>query len=163
MNTYQIHISGIVQGVGFRPFIYNLAKAKSLNGWVCNTSSGVYIRINLAEEDLLKFILLIRKKAPEKSLILDLQYHILPFENFEHFSINKSFSDDAEIRTITPDYGICNDCQKELNDPENRRYHYSFITCSHCGPRYSIIQKLPYDRELTSMIDFNMCEECKNE
>lgn len=163
MNTYQIHISGIVQGVGFRPFIYNLAKEQSLKGWVCNSSSGVYIRINSSETAVLKFINSIKKNAPEKSLILDLQFKMISFENFEAFSINKSFNGEEEVRSITPDYAICDNCLEELNNPNDRRYQYPFITCSHCGPRYSIIHKLPYDRELTSMHEFVMCEECQRE
>ena len=163
MNSYQIHISGIVQGVGFRPFIYNLAKEYGLKGWVSNTSSGVYIQVNCTEEKLASFTHFIKEKAPERSYITDLEIKKIEAPRFNDFRINRSFKGDEDIRCITPDYAICEDCSSELKDKEDRRFEYAFITCTHCGPRYSIMDKLPYDRELTSMKAFIMCPACQAE
>ncbi len=163
MKTFQIHIAGVVQGVGFRPFIYNLACKMNLSGWVSNTSSGVYIQINGDEkvaEQLLNEIIV---AAPKKSIITSHSIKEVAEKDFDQFSINESFEGENDDRIITPDYAICDKCIEELKDPGNRRYNYAFITCSHCGPRYSIIKDLPYDREQTSMQAFNMCEECKKE
>lgn len=162
-KTFQIHLSGIVQGVGFRPFVYNLAVKNNLAGWVCNTASGVYIRFNEDEKNANDFLLEVCEKASKKSKIISQNIQEVKHEAFNGFSIIKSFEGEESDRSITPDYAICEECSKELVNSDNRRNNYAFITCSYCGPRYSIIDKLPYDRELTSMHSFEMCDKCQDE
>jgi len=163
LKTFQIHIAGLVQGVGFRPFIYNLAHKMNLSGWVSNTSSGVYIQFNGDERGAADLLNKILENAPKKAEITSHSIIEIDSKPFDHFRINESFEGENDERIITPDFAICDKCIDELNDPDNRRFNYPFITCSQCGPRYSIINELPYDRERTSMLAFKMCEECEKE
>lgn len=163
MKTFHINIQGIVQGVGFRPFIYKLSKNLQLNGWVNNTTSGVHIHINADEKISKHFIDEIKKKAPKLSVITSIRIKEIPFVSYSTFEIIKSETQDAPSSLVTPDFGMCEDCKSELYSEENNRFQYPFITCTHCGPRYSIINSLPYDRESTTMDSFSMCENCNNE
>jgi len=163
LNTFQIHLSGIVQGVGFRPFVYNLALKHGYKGWVCNTSSGVYIRLNTNEKNATEFLNELINNAPQKAIIRRYSLEKIKVESFSSFLIKKSFMGEEEDRMITPDYAMCDACRAELNDKRNKRYHYAFTTCSECGPRYSIINTLPYDRESTTMNAFTMCKSCEQE
>ncbi len=161
MQTYKLTIKGRVQGVGFRPFIYRLAKEFNLYGTISNNSNGVEIYINSNNID--DFIDLIQTKAPPLSQIDDIKYNKIDYIDFQDFQIIQTLeSGDIKVN-IPPDISICQDCQKELFDPINRRYGYPFITCTNCGVRYSIIYDLPYDRDNTSMKKFKMCKACKNE
>lgn len=162
-RTFQLHISGIVQGVGFRPYIFNLAQKNQLKGWVCNTSSGVFIRFNSDIDAANSLLKLIVKKLPEKALILHSSLKEVDQEVFDEFTIISSFEGEQDERNITPDFATCPECLTELESLENRRLNYAFITCSNCGPRFSIIDALPYDRENTSMKDFKMCDDCLEE
>jgi hydrogenase maturation protein HypF len=163
MQTHKLTIKGTVQGVGFRPFIYTLAKRYNLNGTVSNGSNGVEIFINASKEVLEQFIETIQNELPSLAYINSLDIEKIAFKNFQDFQIIET-KKSGEIRAnIPPDISICKACEAELFDPNNRRYGYPFITCTHCGVRYSIIYDLPYDRVNTSTKFFEMCQSCKEE
>ncbi len=163
MNNYLIRISGIVQGVGFRPFVYRVANELGLFGEVSNDSFGVVIEVVASKEDLDRFLDTLQNKTPPLAKIDDIKVLQTKPKEYKSFSIIQS-SNSKEIKTlIPPDLSICKDCQRELFDPKNRRYLYPFITCTNCGVRYSIIKFLPYDRKNTSMSEFKMCKKCQME
>lgn len=156
----RINIKGVVQGVGFRPFIYNLANSLGISGFVTNTSEGVLIE---AEADNLDyFIFLIRHNAPELSRIDSIIFHEIPLAGGDAFSITASEPGSA-FTHISADISICSDCLKEMLDPKDSRYRYPFINCTNCGPRFTITKKVPYDRKNTTMSGFNMCESCSRQ
>ncbi len=163
MKTYHVHIEGCVQGVGFRPFIRNLAVKNQLNGTVANTPAGVHIYFNAENGQALEFIEQIKSDAPTRAVITSLNFDEQELMDFEGFSICESRVGDAPDLLITPDFAICPECRSELLEPGNRRYRYPFITCTTCGPRYSILNGLPYDRERTMMSTFRICPECSAE
>lgn len=156
----RIEVKGIVQGVGFRPFVYNLAESLGLNGFVTNTSEGVTIEVE--GEGVEDFIKRFSLEAPPLSRIVGLQVSHLPIKGYSDFRILESM-DNGRFTLISPDISICDDCLKELFDPANRRYLYPFINCTNCGPRYSITVSVPYDRPNTTMSVFKMCEDCFKE
>jgi hydrogenase maturation protein HypF len=159
----QIVIRGAVQGVGFRPFIYRIATDMMLNGWVLNSTQGVFIEVEGVRESLERFILRVEQEKPPRSFIQSFEYSYLDPIGFTTFEIKKS-KDSSEISAlILPDIAVCPDCIEEIFDPNNRRYHYPFTNCTNCGPRFSIIEKLPYDRQNTSMKKFKMCTDCLRE
>lgn len=162
MITREIKIQGIVQGVGFRPFIKNLADSLNIKGSVTNTSQGVIIKANLWDEELSKFIKKIKEKAPVLSHIVDIEVKDIEHIDFKEFSIENS-ENLGGITLIPPDMAICNECRDEILDIGERRFFYPFTNCTNCGPRYSIIEKLPYDRINTTMKEFEMCDECEKE
>lgn len=163
MKTFLVKVQGVVQGVGFRPFIYNLAKKLNLPGEVKNTSSGVEITVNTKnKKEVAKFIEIIKTDAPLLSHIVDIQFKEIEFKYFDEFKIIKSESKN-DITFVTPDAALCKECENELFNPNDRRYLYPFINCINCGPRYSIIKEIPYDRENTTMSIFKMCKECEEE
>lgn len=161
--TYHIHIQGIVQGVGFRPFIYKLAVDNSIVGTVSNGNDGVNITVNCKKKEIEKFVQLIWDKAPEMSQITKLDVTETDETKFTDFRIIESNNKAEPKLFFAPDFSICDDCIRELNTHENNRFHYPFITCTNCGPRFSIIDELPYDRENTTMKSFIMCPECRRE
>ncbi|HTR80512.1 MAG TPA: carbamoyltransferase HypF, partial [Bacteroidota bacterium] len=163
--TSRIHIAirGAVQGVGFRPFIYRLAKTLRLTGWVANTSSGVLIDAEGEREMLDAFLLRIDKEKPALSSIQSLEPTWLDAVGYTDFGIRESDRSGDTSAIILPDAATCPECLKEIFDPTNRRYRYPFTNCTHCGPRFSIIESLPYDRPNTSMKKFTMCPQCKKE
>ena len=162
MKTYQIQIKGVVQGVGFRPYVYQFFTSKNTNGWVNNTSNGVFIQINTSK-DIYILIDELVKNAPKLAVIIEVNIKEIDTIIFDDFTICLS-DDNFNIQLLlTPDFAICSDCINELNDPNNRRFQYPFITCTNCGPRYSIIKDLPYDRDTTTMKNFTMCKMCKDE
>lgn len=163
MNTWRLHIKGQVQGVGFRPFIYRLAKDMGLDGWVSNTSDGVHLEINSSKTQLDDFVEKIYQLAPPLARITGHQEHKINLKKFSDFQILPSEEHSFPNLLLTPDTSLCLNCKEELYQPQNRRYHYPFITCTNCGPRYSIIQQLPYDREMTTMNVFSMCSICNPE
>jgi len=163
IESFHIKILGAVQGVGFRPFIYRLAKELNLNGWVLNSAQGVFIEVEGPREILEKFLLRIEKEKPSISSIHSLEYSIHDVSGYEKFEIRHSETNGKKIALIIPDIATCRDCLKELLDPNDRRFRYPFINCTNCGPRFSIIESLPYDRPNTSMKNFIMCKECRNE
>jgi hydrogenase maturation protein HypF len=158
----KIEVQGIVQGVGFRPFIYQQAKKYSLYGYVLNHGAGVRIEIQGSAEKIEIFLEELQTLAPELSRIdkLDVKDISPVIEN--EFQIIKTQT--TSTSTMLPaDISLCEDCRREMNDPQNRRYQYPFINCTNCGPRYTIIDTLPYDRNKTSMKKFSMCKECEKE
>jgi hydrogenase maturation protein HypF len=163
-TTLKIQIEGIVQGVGFRPFIYNLAKTYSLSGYVLNNSNGVEIIIQGNEYLTNMFVQDIKTKSPRLSVITSLKYEKLTDALiYNNFSIKESVALIDRTALISPDISICDKCLHELFDTDNRRYKYPFINCTDCGPRYTIIENIPYDRPLTSMKSFEMCDKCRDE
>jgi hydrogenase maturation protein HypF len=163
MQGLRVHITGIVQGVGFRPFIYNLAARLNLNGWVKNTSAGVDIEVDGEKDALDSFVKLLRDEAPTLSRIDELTASFIPANGFRSFDILHSESIDSAFQPISPDVAICDDCLRELFDPNDRRYHYPFINCTNCGPRFTIIKDIPYDRPKTTMAGFKLCPDCERE
>ncbi len=162
----KIRITGIVQGVGFRPFIYRTAVKNGLNGYVRNRGdAGIEILLEGREKSIQNFLDYLKEKKPPLAQIHEIiTAKLAGKEEHEKFTIYKS-SDEAELSgsVIPPDIAICDDCFRELRDPEDPRYEYFFITCTNCGPRFTIIEKLPYDRENTTMRDFPMCGFCQSE
>lgn len=158
-----IHINGIVQGVGFRPFIYNLALTHELNGWVRNSASGVDIEVTGEKADLDAFQSDIPHSAPPLAQIDSLNTKDIQLKTFETFKIIPSKDKSTDFIPVSPDVAICQDCQRELFDPQDHRYRYPFINCTNCGPRFTIIKDIPYDRPKTSMAHFEMCQDCREE
>jgi len=157
-----IHINGIVQGVGFRPFIYKLAHEMKIKGYVLNSTAGVEITA-LADPDILKqFINRIKVENPPGAQINNLTYTQSPDKNYSDFTIKKSRNENGTT-LISPDLAVCKDCLREMYDPADHRAAYPFINCTNCGPRYSIIRSLPYDRPKTSMQNFPLCDFCRKE
>ncbi len=163
LSGRQILIRGIVQGVGFRPFIYNLARRFELAGWVCNSSRGVEIVVNGEEARIRDFISAIRTDAPPLARIDAMAEETLKPDGYTNFEIRESLPQPGEFIPISPDVSICPDCQRELFDPADRRYRYPFINCTNCGPRFTIIQDIPYDRPQTTMSGFPLCPDCEAE
>jgi hydrogenase maturation protein HypF len=164
-KTFKIIITGIVQGVGFRPFIYNQALKKRLCGDVCNTSDGVIIRFNAPDiKAANEFANLIKNNKPEPAFIEDIEIKEIEYLPFTDFKIAASKSTSDGFVLVSPDLATCSNCLKDINNPkEKRRYNYAFTNCTNCGPRFTIIKKLPYDRASTTMSGFKMCAECSNE
>jgi len=163
MPTFHLHYKGIVQGIGFRPFVYDSARRRNLKGWVKNSGKGLEIRITAEENEARTFYRFIVDNAPPNSLITSKSFRKVKEENFEEFHIAASTSDKSTQALLPPDISLCEQCRKEMNDPDNRRFGYAFTTCLHCGPRYSIIHKLPYDRPYTTMASLRMCPDCTAE
>ena len=161
--TWHIHIKGQVQGMGFRPYIYRTAQINNLNGWVNNSSDGVHIVFNADEKLAISFKDLITQNAPDRSVITAIHLQKTKDEIFNNFQIIHSQKQGEPNLLITPDIALCQACRKELYTTLERRFHYPFITCTNCGPRFSIIHQLPYDRENTKMDSFRMCMNCKDE
>ncbi len=159
-STFHIHVRGLVQGVGFRPFVYKLANQFGVKGWVNNTTDGVHIKYNADDTTAQNFYNAIIQQAPSLSRIVHHYLTKIPKENFHSFIITGSGSATDATLMLTPDFAMCDACKTELHNPGNHRYQYPFITCTHCGPRYSILTALPYDRCNTSMHGFEMCEAC---
>ncbi len=156
----RIFVKGIVQGVGFRPFVYNLAESLGLKGYVINSSKGVTIEIE--GNEIASFINKLKSEAPPLSQILSIETIDLPYHGYKDFRIEES-RDEGSFTLISPDVSICNDCFNEMLDSNDRRYLYPFINCTNCGPRYTITKCVPYDRPNTTMSVFKMCRECTKE
>ena len=163
VERLRISIDGIVQGVGFRPFVYRLARELSLTGWVTNTTDGVVIEVEGEKGDLEAFLSRLEKDAPPLSKIMSLQSESLEPSGYRDFTIRHSLAGADPTVLVTPDSATCPDCVRELFDPGDRRYQYPFINCTNCGPRYTILRSVPYDRPNTSMEKFPMCEHCQDE
>jgi len=159
----RIQINGLVQGVGFRPFVYRVAHEMGICGWVNNTGHGVNIHAEGTENDLQKFYCRILKEKPPIAEILSVCRNDSPLLNYGDFIIIRSEGSQENDVLISPDVATCMDCLQEMYDPEDRRYLYPFINCTNCGPRYSIIFDRPYDRDKTTMNSFEMCNKCRQE
>lgn len=168
MRHVHIHVTGIVQGVGMRPFVYREAMAHGICGWVLNAGDGVHIEAHAPGEALDEFVAALSEHAPAASRVeyvevVDLAPGDWDAANEQGFRIVASQDQTAHTTLISPDIATCDDCLRELFDPADRRYHYPFINCTNCGPRFTIIRSLPYDRAATSMNCFPMCPECAAE
>jgi hydrogenase maturation protein HypF len=163
MQGLRVRIAGIVQGVGFRPFVYNLATRHHLKGWVKNTSAGVDIEVDGDEESLNLFLQQLRDEAPPLSRIDEFSASFQAANGFRSLEILHSEAVEGAFQPISPDVAICPDCLRELFDPNDRRYRYPFINCTNCGPRFTIIKDIPYDRPKTTMAAFPMCPDCERE
>src|SRR4030043_571344 len=160
MERIKILVKGIVQGVGFRPFVYSLAKSLKLKGFVMNSSEGVVIDIEGNNSPA--FIERLSKEAPPLSQIMGVDITPVPFYGYQDFQIIKS-RDKGSFTIISSDVSICEDCFRELLNKNDRRYLYPFINCTNCGPRYTITKSIPYDRPNTTMSVFKMCPDCEKE
>ncbi len=163
MQTYKILIKGTVQGVGFRPFVYQTAQKFGLVGEVLNSSLGVEIVLNAAKEEFELFLNELKTNLPPLAKIDLIEVKEIEFREFSSFKIVQTKESNIKTALLPPDISICKECEKEFFDKSNRRYLYPFITCTNCGVRYSIIEKLPYDRKNTSMRFFKMCKKCEAE
>lgn len=168
MRHAHIHVTGIVQGVGMRPFVYREAMAHGICGWVLNAGDGVHIEAHALSESLDEFIDALSEHAPAASrvehvVVVDLAPGNWDAANEQSFHIVASQDQTAHTTLVSPDIATCDDCLRELFDPADRRYHYPFINCTNCGPRFTIIRSLPYDRAATSMDCFPMCPKCAAE
>jgi hydrogenase maturation protein HypF len=152
-----------VQGVGFRPFVYRLATELKLNGWVSNSSQGVFIEVEGPPDSLRKFLLRVEKEKPSRAVVQSLESSFLDLGGYGAFEIRESEERGDKTVLILPDIATCTDCLREIVDPNNRRFRYPFTNCTNCGPRFSIIEALPYDRSNTSMKKFVMCADCERE
>ncbi|MHB8842296.1 MAG: acylphosphatase, partial [Candidatus Aquicultor sp.] len=162
-GAVEIHITGTVQGVGFRPHVYKLASTLGLNGWVINTTAGVTLRLEGPKETIASFQERLRTSPPPLATIENFTARDVESEGFSAFFIHESkAAPDTEI-SIPPDVGTCADCLREYRDPGDRRYGYAFTNCVNCGPRFSITRTAPYDRKNTSMHAFELCEDCAAE
>ena len=159
----KFEVNGIVQGVGFRPFVYNLARRLHLKGEVANTSNGVLIQVEGSLPAVEAFTRDLSEKPPPLAHIVEVTVIDIPPAGYTAFSITKSKGEAAMATLISPDVSICDDCRTELFEPTDRRHGYPFINCTNCGPRYTIIDDIPYDRPNTSMKHFTMCRPCQRE
>lgn len=160
----KVSVNGIVQGVGFRPFVYSIACENNLKGYVKNTCKGVVIDIEGEEKNIDKFLNDLKDKPPDTSEIIHIDIRNEDIVNYKEFRILESGRNDKGQTLICPDLAICDKCKKELfSEDKKRRYLYSFINCTDCGPRFTIAESLPYDRANTTMNEFEMCTECREE
>ena len=159
----RVLVRGVVQGVGFRPFIHRLAMEHGLKGWVLNSTEGVVIEVEGPPERLEQFIGDISAKAPPLAVIEKVESHFLPPVGYSTFVIQPSHEEEGKFVLVSPDICVCPDCRREFADPQDRRYRYPFTNCTNCGPRFTIIKDIPYDRPKTTMAAFEMCPQCQAE
>ncbi|MCS7280819.1 MAG: carbamoyltransferase HypF [Desulfobacterota bacterium] len=160
---YLIKVHGTVQGVGFRPYVYQHAREFNLTGKVFNSSEGVVIDVEGKKEKLFRFLELLRKNPPPLAKIENIEFEELPVCNYTSFVIVESEKDKERKALIPPDVATCNDCKTDILNPKDRRYMYPFTNCTNCGPRFTIVYSIPYDRDKTSMKKFVMCSDCERE
>jgi hydrogenase maturation protein HypF len=163
VRRIRIEVEGTVQGVGFRPFVYRLARELDLGGWVRNTTNGLVIETEGPAPSIEQFRHRLLADAPVSALVETLTYREMSPCDQTNFSIHASEEDGHRALVIPPDLAVCAECLRELNDPSDRRFRYPFITCTQCGPRYSLITDMPYDRRRTTMKDFPLCLACQPE
>jgi len=159
----KVSIRGVVQGVGFRPFVFNLAERLGVGGWVLNNSGGVEIEAEGLPETLASFVAALQAEAPPRAWIESLSVREGSPRGYDRFEIRHSERQEGRYQLISPDIATCPDCQRELLDPTDRRYRYPFTNCTNCGPRFTIISDIPYDRPNTTMRIFPMCPACQRE
>ena len=166
VKAARISVRGVVQGVGFRPFIYRLAHEHNIKGWVRNTSGNVEIEVEGDEESIKLFITDIEAKAPPLARIENVAVTFRPskgYSEYKKFEIYQSLSQEGKYQLVSPDIATCKDCHREIISPSDRRYRYPFTNCTNCGPRFTIIEDIPYDRPKTTMRGFKMCPKCQQE
>ena len=161
-KTFRVEVKGLVQGVGFRPFIYRLASGLGLSGSVENRNDGVSVLVNCDERQVEQFVRCIRESAPPASNIESVAFEEVPLLEMQGFQIVKSRSFSDTVTDVSPDIAVCDDCLGDMKTQSNR-IDYPFVNCTNCGPRFTIIKDLPYDREKTTMRDFRMCSSCRGE
>ncbi len=159
----RVVVKGIVQGVGFRPFVFALAQRLALMGHVGNNSAGVFIEIEGDTAAIAQFMDALRHRPPPLAMISSIETETMPAQGDTAFVIVESERQPAASTPISPDICLCEDCRRELFDPNDRRYRYPFINCTNCGPRFTIIKDIPYDRPFTTMAAFPMCDDCAAE
>jgi hydrogenase maturation protein HypF len=159
----KIDIRGIVQGVGFRPFVYNLARQYHLLGYVRNDASGVSIEVEGERARIEKFIAQIKTESPPLAVIFEIKSYDIEPCGYDDFIIRDSDDHKEKFVPISPEISTCSDCLAELFDPDDPRYRYPFINCTNCGPRFTIVKDIPYDRKYTTMERFTMCGMCQGE
>lgn len=159
----QVRIVGMVQGVGFRPFVFRLATELGLTGWVRNDGDGVTIEVEGAASYLPLFLKRLQQEKPKPAILYTFDHRFLPVAGFQEFKIVQSASEGPPRVWVLPDLATCPECRDEVRQPANRRYRYPFTNCTHCGPRFTIIEGLPYDRPKTSMRSFEQCPDCERE
>jgi len=160
VQRLSVVIRGAVQGVGFRPFVYRLATESGLSGWVANTSGGVLIEVEGPPESLERFLGRLRDERPPRSFVQSQEHRVLDAADYDGFEIRHSDPTGAKTALVLPDIATCPDCLAEILDPADRRHRYPFTNCTNCGPRFSIIEELPYDRPKTTMKRFTQCDRC---
>lgn len=163
MQARRIGVRGVVQGVGFRPFVYHLARENGLNGWVCNTSGDVTIIVEGGAGQIDRFLAGLKSSPPPRSSIDSISEVKEPFRGYTGFEILTSQVREDEYQPVSPDLATCPNCKSEIFDPADRRRGYPFTNCTNCGPRFTIIQDIPYDRQRTTMHRFKMCPDCRRE
>ena len=159
----QVRLKGIVQGVGFRPFVYKLAQRLNLAGYVLNDSSGLIAEVEGPEAAVEAFLEALGSEHPPLAWIQDRAVTSLPLNGDREFRIRPSVAETGRFALVSPDIATCAECLADFTDPGNRRYGYAFTNCTNCGPRYTIIRDIPYDRPNTTMAAFEMCAECRAE
>ena len=159
----RIRLRGIVQGVGFRPFVYNLATQLELAGWVLNSSAGLTAEAEGAADAVERFLGAVTKEPPPLAWIQETEVVELAPAGESSFAIRESLEETGEFALISPDVATCADCLRDLRDPNNRRHRYPFTNCTNCGPRYTIVRDIPYDRPNTTMAKFALCADCRRE
>jgi hydrogenase maturation protein HypF len=162
-SACSIRVRGVVQGVGFRPFVYRLAHAKTLFGWVLNGDQGVEIHLEGSELNMEAFVREMQTSHPAASTISEVEVKAARFEGLSEFNIRESRHTEAPTVYISPDLPVCEDCLRECFDPSDSRYRYPYINCTNCGPRYSVILALPYDRSNTTMSEWSLDTYCDSE
>ena len=163
LTRLHITVKGAVQGVGFRPFVYKLATSMDLKGWVLNSPQGVFIEVEGEKFKLEEFLLRLKKEKPAISVIQSMDFEFNEPSGYHSFEIRKSDVEGDPTAFVLPDIATCPDCINDIFDNNNRRYLYPFTNCTNCGPRFTIIDSLPYDRSRTTMKEFIMCDECRAE
>jgi hydrogenase maturation protein HypF len=159
----RITLRGAVQGIGFRPFVYRLATEMSLSGWVLNSSAGLVVEVEGTSDQLTRFEQRLEQERPKASVVTAREFAWLAAEGATRFEILASDHDSSKTVNVLPDLATCPDCRAELFDPNNRRFEYPFTNCTNCGPRYTIVVDIPYDRPNTTMRDFVLCPSCREE
>ncbi|HTB96028.1 MAG TPA: acylphosphatase, partial [Terracidiphilus sp.] len=163
VQRLRITLRGAVQGVGFRPFVYRLAAEMSLTGWVLNSSAGLVVEVEGASDQLNRFEQRLQRERPKASVITVREVAWLAAEGSTHFEILASDHDSGKTVNVLPDLATCVDCREDLFHPGNRRFAYPFTNCTNCGPRYTIVVDIPYDRPNTTMRTFTLCPACREE
>ena len=163
LERLRVALYGAVQGVGFRPFVYRLATAMGLPGSVLNSSAGLVVEVEGSRPDLDAFLFRLEREKPAAALVLVRETSLLAPAGYTRFEILKSDQDSERTTSILPDLATCPECLAELLDPADRRFHYPFTNCTQCGPRYSIVLDIPYDRPRTTMRGFELCPDCARE
>jgi hydrogenase maturation protein HypF len=163
VQRLRITLRGAVQGVGFRPFVYRLATEMNLTGWVLNSSSGLVVEVEGSPDQLTIFEQRLERERPKASVITVHESEWISAEGSSRFEIHASDTDSGKTVNVLPDLATCAECRDELLDPANRRFHYPFTNCTNCGPRYTIVLDIPYDRPNTSMREFVLCQACREE